>query len=216
MLGLLILFGTSLPFSIENGYAFGGLVIAMILIGLLVVDCSVLYNANICRGTGGIKSNVSPLIAEQYTSTKQSIRILNSGERVIVDPTMTIERIYTYFYMCINIGSLSSALTTVLESKVGFWLAYLVPVCIFGAGFIILVSERRSYIDRPPSGSVVLHAFRIIWIGVWSTHKLDAAKSSFQRTQHRFIVPWSDEFVDEIKVALASCRVFLFFPIYWM
>ena len=168
------------------------------------------------RGTGGIKSNVSPLIAEQYTRTKQSIRNLDSGERVIVDPAMTIERIYTYFYMCINVGSLSSALTTVLELKVGFWLAYLVPVCIFGIGFTVLVSERRSYIDRPPSGSVVLHAFRIIWIGIWSGHKLDAAKSSFQRTEHRFTVPWSDEFVEEIKVALASCRVFLFFPIYWM
>jgi POT family proton-dependent oligopeptide transporter len=118
--------------------------------------------------------------------------------------------------MCINVGSMSSALTTVLESKVGFWLAYLVPVCIFGIGFTILVSERKSYIDRPPQGSVVLHAFKIIWIGMRNGFKLDAAKSSFQATQHRSIVAWSDEFVEEIKIALASCRVFLFFPIYWV
>ncbi|PMD40414.1 peptide transporter PTR2-A [Hyaloscypha variabilis F] len=201
MLGLLILFVTSLPFAIESGYAFGGLLTAMILIGL---------------GTGGIKSNVSPLIAEQYTGTKQTIRILPTGERVIIDPAITIERIYTYFYLCINIGSMSSGLTTVLESKVGFWAAYLLPVCIFGIGFTILVSERKSYIDRPPRGSVVLHAFRIIWIGVRSGYQLDAAKSNFQRNEHRFTVPWSDEFVDEIKIALASCRVFLFFPIYWV
>jgi POT family proton-dependent oligopeptide transporter len=168
------------------------------------------------RGTGGIKSNVSPLIAEQYTGTKQSIRILESGERVIIDPTITIERIYTYFYMFINIGALSSALTTVLESKVGFWLAYLIPVCIFGIGFTILMWERKSYIDRPPLGSVVLQAFTIIWIGMRSGFKLDAAKSSSQRTDHRFTVSWSDEFVEEIKTALASCRVFLFFPIYWV
>ena len=156
------------------------------------------------RGTGGIKSNVSPLIAEQYTGTKQSIRILESGERVIIDPTITIERIYSFFYVCINVGSLSSALTTVLESRVGFWLAYLVPVCIFGTGFTVLVSERKSYIDRPPHGSVVLHAFRILWIGLRSGFKLDAAKSSFQRTSHRFTVPWSDGFVEEIKISLAS------------
>jgi proton-dependent oligopeptide transporter, POT family len=168
------------------------------------------------RGTGGIKSNVSPLIAEQYTGTKQAIRILSSGERVIIDPAITIERIYTYFYLCINIGSLSSAFTTVVEARVGFWLAYLLPLCIFGIGFTILVSERKSYIDRPPRGSVVLHAFRIIWIGMSSGNKLDAAKSSFQRTAHRFSVPWSDEFVDEIKIALACCKVFLFFPIYWV
>jgi POT family proton-dependent oligopeptide transporter len=36
MLGLLVLFVTSLPFAIENGYAFGGLVTAMILIGMFV------------------------------------------------------------------------------------------------------------------------------------------------------------------------------------
>jgi POT family proton-dependent oligopeptide transporter len=159
---------------------------------------------------------VSPLIAEQYTGTKQSIRILDSGERVIIDPEITIERIYTYFYLCINVGSLSSALTTVLESKVGFWMAYLVPVAIFGIGFTILVSERKSYIDRPPHGSVVLHALRIIWIGMRSGFNLDAAKSSVQRTERRFTVAWSDEFVEEIKIALSACRVFLFFPIYWM
>jgi POT family proton-dependent oligopeptide transporter len=159
---------------------------------------------------------VSPLIAEQYTGTKQSIRILHSGERVIIDPKITIERIYTYFYLCINIGSLSSGLTTVLESKVGFWLAFLVPVAIFGIGFTILVSERKLYIDRPPRGSVVLHAFRIIWIGMRNGFKLDTAKSGFQATEHRFTASWSDEFVEEIKIALASCRVFLFFPIYWM
>ena len=135
---------------------------------------------------------------------------------MIIDPTITIERIYTYFYMCINIGSLSNGITTVLESKAGFWLAYLVPVFIFGIGFAVLVSERRSYIDRPPHGSVVLHAFRIIWIGIRNGANLDAAKRSSQRNEHRRAVPWTDEFVEEIKVALVSCRVFLFFPIYWV
>lgn len=37
MLGLIVLFLTSLPFSIENGYAFGGLIVAMILIGMFVI-----------------------------------------------------------------------------------------------------------------------------------------------------------------------------------
>lgn len=45
-------------------------------------------------GTGGIKSNVSPLIAEQYNETKQKIRVQKNGERVIVDPAITIQRIY--------------------------------------------------------------------------------------------------------------------------
>jgi len=111
---------------------------------------------------------------------------------------------------------MSSLITTALEAKVGFWSAYLLPVFIFGIGFIVLVSQRKTYIDRPPNGSVVLHAFGIIWIGMRSGFNLDAAKSSFQRAERGFLVSWSDEFVEEIKTSLASCRVFLFFPIYWL
>jgi proton-dependent oligopeptide transporter, POT family len=66
-------------------------------------------------GKGGIKANVSPLIAEQYTNTKQMIKVLKSGERVIVDPAVTVQRIYMIFYLCINIGSLSSIATTEME-----------------------------------------------------------------------------------------------------
>lgn len=50
LIGVAILFLTSLPTSIEHGAGTGGLIVAMIVIGI---------------GTGGIKSNVSPLIAEQ-------------------------------------------------------------------------------------------------------------------------------------------------------
>ena len=66
VVGIFILFMTSLPFAIENGAALGGLIAAMIVIGL---------------GTGGIKSNVSPLIADQYTITKPYVKTLKSGER---------------------------------------------------------------------------------------------------------------------------------------
>lgn len=78
IVGCLILFLTSLPVAIEHGASLGGLIAAMIIIGI---------------GTGGIKSNVSPLIAEQYENTTPFVKTLKSGERVIVDPTMTIQRI---------------------------------------------------------------------------------------------------------------------------
>lgn len=85
MAGIFILFITSLPVSIERGMAFPGLITAMMIIGL---------------GTGGIKSNVSPLIAEQVRTTKPFIKRLSSGKRVIVDPEVTVQRIYMIFYMC--------------------------------------------------------------------------------------------------------------------
>lgn len=73
VIGILVLFLTSLPTSIDHGAAYGGLIAAMIIIGL---------------GTGGIKSNVSPLIADQYRSSRPYVKTTKSGERVIVDPTL--------------------------------------------------------------------------------------------------------------------------------
>lgn len=52
LVGLFVLVMTSIPPSINAGVALPGLIIAMIIIGI---------------GTGGVKSNVSPFMAEQYT-----------------------------------------------------------------------------------------------------------------------------------------------------
>lgn len=82
MFGLFILFVTSLPAFIEGGLAFPGLMIAMVVIGL---------------GTGGIKANVSTLIAEQYLRTKPYLKTMKSGKKVLVDPAMTIGRIFSIF-----------------------------------------------------------------------------------------------------------------------
>jgi POT family proton-dependent oligopeptide transporter len=200
--GLLILFTTSLPPAIEGGYSLGGLAIAMIIIGL---------------GTGGIKSNVSPLIAEQYQETKQRIKVLPSGERVIIDPALTIQRIYMIFYMCINIGSLSALATTTMELHIGFWSAYLIPFLMFCAGFSVLVAGKKKYVIRPPRGSVIIHTFKALWIGIRHKQGLDGAKPSLRRTiRYPNELPWDDQFIDELKRALVACKVFAAFPIFWL
>ncbi|GAB7347471.1 hypothetical protein MBLNU459_g4384t1 [Dothideomycetes sp. NU459] len=203
MVGSLILFLTSLPVAIENGAALGGLITAMIVIGL---------------GTGGIKSNVSPLIAEQYSNTKAVVKTLPSGERVIIDPAATIQRIYMIFYLMINIGSLSSIATTELEKNVGFWAAYLLPFLMFIVGFSVLVAGKKKYIVRPPKGSVIPQAFKIVWIGIMNKGNLDAAKPEYQDElgSTRYDIKWDSLFVEELKRALVACKVFLFYPIYWV
>jgi len=198
--GVFILFVTSLPAAIEYGAALGGLIAAMIVIGL---------------GTGGIKANVSPLIAEQYSRDKPFVRTLGSGERVIVDPALTISRIYMMFYLCINIGSLSSSVTTLLEKHVGFWSAFLLPFLIFLVGFWVLVTGKKHYVMRPPAGSVIPQAFRVCWIGALNHGNLDAAKASDRRHGLKTRPSWDDQFVEEVKRAVVACKVFLFFPIYW-
>lgn len=48
-------------------------------------------------------------------------------------------------------------------------------------------------------------------------NSIDAAKPSYQEVhgrKHR--TPWSDLFIDELKRGLVACRVFAFYPIYWL
>lgn len=202
MLGIAILFATSLPWSLERGAAFPGLVIAMAVIGL---------------GTGGIKSNVSPMIAEQVRSTEPYVKTLANGKRVIVDPEVTMQRCFALFYLCINVGSISAIATTLLESRVGFWSAYLLPLLMFAIGFMVLVKGRKSYVIKPPQGGVIGHCFKALYIAVRNGFDLNAAKPSLRSLAGRkHKTSWDDKFIDELKTALVACRVFLFFPVYWL
>jgi POT family proton-dependent oligopeptide transporter len=75
--GLVILFLSSLTIAQDMEVSLPGLLVSLFLIGI---------------GTGGIKTNVSSLIAEQYTGSKEFRRVLKSGEEVIVDRDLTIQR----------------------------------------------------------------------------------------------------------------------------
>lgn len=72
-------------------------------------------------GTGGFKPNISPLVVEQIPYLTAIVRTLPTGERVIIDPTITQSRIYHYFYLFINIGALVGQIGMVYGEKyVGF------------------------------------------------------------------------------------------------
>jgi len=189
--------------AIDHGASLGGLIAAMILIGC---------------GTGGIKANVSPLIAEQYQNTKPYIKTLKSGERVVVDPASTIQRIYMIFYLMINIGSLSSIATTELEKNVGFWAAYLLPFLFFLFGFAALLFGKNKYVVKPPQGSVIPQAFKVVWIAIMNKGNFDAAKPEYQDElgTQKYNLKWNGIFVEEVKRAIIACKVFLFYPIYWV
>jgi len=202
IVGLLILTLTSLPVALDHGAGLGGFVAAIIIIGL---------------GTGGIKSNVAPLIADQYKRRQMVIgKDEKTGERVIIDPAITIQRIYMIFYWCINVGSLSLLATPYMERDRDFWSAFLLCLCVFFVGTLVLVLGRKVYVVRPPEGSIITNAFRVIGVMI-KNRKMDAAKPSYQAGMGRNVeTRWDDHFVDEVKRALIACQVFCFYPIYWV
>ncbi|KAJ4339308.1 peptide transporter ptr2 [Ascochyta clinopodiicola] len=203
IVGLIILTTTSIPGALANGAGMGGFIASIIVIGL---------------GTGGIKSNVAPLIADQYKRRQMAIGTdPKTGERVIIDPAITIQRIYMIFYWCINIGCLALLPTPYMERDVGFWSAFLLCTCVFLLGTVVLVLGKKVYVVRPPQGSIITDAFRVIWIGI-KNRKLDAAKPSYQSgtDNNSNKLRWDDHFVDEVKRSLVACQVFCFYPIYWV
>ena len=203
MIGLLILTLTSIPAALEHhSVGLGGYIAAIVIIGF---------------GTGGIKSNVAPLIADQYKRRQMKVTTdKKTGERVIIDPAITIQRIYMIFYWCINFGSLSGLATPYLERDRDFWSAYLLCLCMFLIGTTVLILGKKAYVVRPPQGSVITNAFRVV--GQMIKHRnMDAAKPSNQAALGRTVeTRWDDHFVDEVKRSLVAMRVFCFYPIYWV
>ena len=77
ILGLVVLLTTSQPGLFSWGVSFGGLVVALLLLGI---------------GSGGIKPNVRPFIVEQYTDDDEA----RDGQKLkftkVIDRDLTIQR----------------------------------------------------------------------------------------------------------------------------
>ncbi|KAI5241207.1 PTR2-domain-containing protein [Aureobasidium subglaciale] len=104
---------------------------AAFIIGLLTL----------CVGTGFFKANISPLLAEQNPTKRMHVQTLPTGERVIVDPAITNSRIFLYFYLCVNIGSLTGQISMV----------YVLPYVFIGTAeiFTNVTSLEYAYAKAP-------------------------------------------------------------------
>ncbi|KAJ5112909.1 hypothetical protein N7456_001443 [Penicillium angulare] len=184
-------------------------------------------------GTGGFKSNISPLIAEQYREERPIIKVLPSGERVIVDPAATVARIYLYFYLMVNLGSLLGQISMVYaERYVGVWLSFLLPTVMYCLCPAVLFFCRKRYFLVPPTGSVYSQAFRLWRLamkGRWSLNPVnlfkrttnapdfwDHVKPSRLGSEKPEWMTFDDEWVDEVRRGLKACKVFLWLPLFWL
>ncbi|KAM3587214.1 peptide transporter ptr2 [Umbelopsis sp. WA50703] len=195
---------TSIPSAIASGASFPGFIVGLIVIGL---------------GMGGIKSNVSPLVAEQYRSKVPFVRTLKSGERVIVTPRATYQKIFNMFYWGINVGGMSSIATTEIEKNIGFWAAYLLPTAMFIPALLVVVLGRKRYIENPPRGSIFIEVGRVTRLSWKVKGGLDACKPSRLEVENPELmknVTWDDVFVDELKRTFKACVVFCWYPIWWL
>ena len=98
---------------------------------------------------------------------------------------------------------------------------------IFPSVMIILFFGRRRFIQRSPTGSLVLRAFQVIWSALtnrWNSakqssneHFLDYAKDSMTSIETEITDSSTrNQFIDDLKQTLHACRVLVFFPIFWI
>lgn len=219
MVGHIILVISAIPPVIVKGSS----ALACFTIGLVIMGL----------GTGGFKSNISPLIAEQYLETRAYVRTNKTGKKEIVDPAATSARIYLYFYLLINCGSLCGSLAMVYaEHYVGFYLSFLLPTIVFGISPLVLFIFKKHYHLTPPTGSVMGKAAKLIafaFKGKWSWNPVTLKRnlkddnfwnrvkpSNIPRDQRPEWMTFDDLWVDEVRRGLLACKVFLWYPLYWL
>jgi len=170
----------------------------------------------IAIGMSGANGVLAAFIGDQYTKEGGEVIVNNKGKHVVVDRGRTIESIYNLYYWCINVGSLSGLATTNLEKHVGFWAAFLLPLCALSISAMLLMLGRKHYTVSAPEKSALPDAMKASWFGIKGGFNMDAAKPSHQLEKHAREVSWTDSFVDELKLGLSACRMLLAWPILWL
>jgi POT family proton-dependent oligopeptide transporter len=209
-IGHVILVASAAPSVLDNDKA----ALACFIIGLLIMGL----------GTGTFKPNISPLIVEQLPQEKLEV-VEMDGKRVIVDPAITITRVYNYFYLFINIGALAGQLGMVYaERYVGFYLAYLIPTVFFLIALPVLLVCKKHYILRPPSGNVMGPAFKLLFKAIGTRNfknyndgqMWESIKPSALGANKPAWYNFDDAWVDEVARGFRACGVFFWVPIFWL
>lgn len=176
-------------------------------------------------GTGFIKPNLLPLLMNQYRHDQDVVKVLPSGESVIVDRQKTLERMTLLFYWAINIGAFFMLATSYAARRVGFWLAFFVPIVMYLFLPLVLIYLQSRLILETPEGSVLTNAWRIFnvtfsgnFIKRWKNNTLwEHAKPSNMIARGRTVykkgkeISWDDQWVLDIRQTVDACKIFIYF-----
>lgn len=198
------------------------------------VACLIIAILIIGFGTGGFKPNISCLIVEQLGDQRLFVKTLpKTGERVIVDPAVTTEKIYMWFYFFINVGALVGQVSMVYaEQYVGFYLSYTLPTVMLALCPLVMLWGRKRYVRRAPDGSVLVPALRVFFLaqrGRWSINPWATWRNMHDGTFWEKVKPsnisvenrpkwmtFDDAWVDELRRGFNACAVFCWYPIFWL
>ena len=154
-------------------------------------------------GTGGIKSNLSLMGADQVNDE---------------GPEM-VRKFFDWFYWFIQVGSLLAyTVVAYVQQDISFFYGYLITSVSIAFATILLVIGRKHYILHTPQGSYLIDTIRIIGGGLRDilccranpslTHWLDGAKDSVGGK-------FPEEMVEGVKSVVRLFPIFLTCIFFW-
>lgn len=198
MLGYTLIILTSIPSVLAQHGGLGGLVTAMVLIGL---------------GQGGLTASMVVFIGDQVPDTKPTV-VRVKDKLAVVDRKVTIQFVFNVLFWLGNFAAISELPTTLMEKHIDFWPAFLMPTCVMGFCMVALLICNRGLIKLPPQGNVLTQATQVLVKACRSNFKLSAASPVDDKDDPK--VTWTSGFVDEIRRGLTACRVMICFTIFWL
>ena len=215
MVGMISLVLSALPYTWSNfpeeperGFAIPGFAVAMVFIGL---------------GMGGIKSNVSTLMADQIEGVSDE----------------AYASVFRWFYWAINLGSFVGIIVCPIMydrigekkrsdpsdplsdlSGTGYWAAFSLPLGLFAISFVVFLIGRvmNIYVAHPAKGSVLTECYRA---ARYAYRERRLAHNAETRGDKAHWLDWAEGSCYEsdardLKVALDASYVFLWYPVYWL
>ncbi|KAL1304300.1 hypothetical protein AAFC00_000704 [Neodothiora populina] len=177
-------------------------------------------------GAGVFKPCVALIVIDQYTHQRAYTKTLKSGEKVVVDPEVTIQRLMLAFYACVNVGAFFAIATTYSEKYVGYWLAFLLPGIVYFLLPILLLAISKHIIKKKPSGSALQNVVKICAMAIKQTKGQFWKKGFWQSASPKVLrekgittfngkpITWTEKSVDDVVRTVKACAIFLYFPIY--
>lgn len=170
------------------------------------------------------KPCISPILLDQIVETKPTIKVLEDGERVIIDPESTTERVVLWFYLLINVGGFLGVPGAYLAKNVGWMATFALPMGIYVPLPFVMWYLHKRLVLYPPGGSDLFNCFKVLGIclrtnmsrfgrhGFWEAAKPSVIAARGSST----VVPWNDQFVEDVRRTFQATGMFCFFPIQYL
>ncbi|RCK59637.1 Peptide transporter PTR2 [Candida viswanathii] len=215
-IGHLFFIFASIPQAIENANAGLGLCVIAIV--------------TLAFGAGLMKPNLLPLLLDQYPYDTDAVKVLPSGEKVILDREKTLSRLTNVFYLSINLGAFLMLATSYAARRVGFWLAFFIPMVLYIIIPIFLFVVKPKLTIKPPNSDVMPNVLKITSV-VFSGNFIkrirngtfwDYARPSnmrargreFYNTRKQTPITWNDQWILDVKQTLDSSKIFIYYIVF--